>query len=76
MTEVTVPDHFWDDDSEGVVSAWLFVDGERVAEGAPLAEIMYEKASMELPAPASGVLRILAPAESAIKRRQVIAIIS
>lgn len=73
MIDVTVPEHFWDDDSEGVVSAWLFVDGEMVGEGAPLAEIMYEKASMELLAPASGVLRILAPAETAIKRGQVIA---
>jgi pyruvate/2-oxoglutarate dehydrogenase complex dihydrolipoamide acyltransferase (E2) component len=73
MTDVTVPEHFWDDDSEGVVSAWLFVDGEIVVAGVPLAEIMYEKASMELLAPANGVLRIVAPAESAIKRGQVIA---
>jgi pyruvate/2-oxoglutarate dehydrogenase complex dihydrolipoamide acyltransferase (E2) component len=73
MTDVTVPEDFWDDDSEGVVWAWLFADGERVPEGAPLAEIMYAKASMELLAPASGVLRIFTPAESAIKRGQVIA---
>jgi len=76
MTDVTVPEHFWDDDSEGVVSAWLFVDGERVAAGAPLAEIMYEKASMELLAPASGVLRIVVPVETAIKRGQIIATIA
>lgn len=76
MIDVTVPEHFWDDDSEGVVSAWLFVDGERVDAGAPLAEIMYEKASMELLAPASGVLRIVVPAETAIKRGQIIATIA
>lgn len=73
MIDVTVPEHFWDEDSEGVVSSWLFADGETVSEGAPLAEIMYQKASMELTAPAGGVLQILVPAEAPIRRGQIIA---
>jgi pyruvate/2-oxoglutarate dehydrogenase complex dihydrolipoamide acyltransferase (E2) component len=73
VTDVRVPESFWDDDAEGVVATWLFADGEAVTRGAALAEIMYEKASMELLAPASGRLSILAPAESPIRRGQVIA---
>jgi pyruvate/2-oxoglutarate dehydrogenase complex dihydrolipoamide acyltransferase (E2) component len=73
MTEVRIPEQFWDGDEEGVIATWLFADGETVTAGAPLAEIMYEKASMELIAPASGFLAILSPAEGVVRRGQVIA---
>jgi pyruvate/2-oxoglutarate dehydrogenase complex dihydrolipoamide acyltransferase (E2) component len=73
MTEVRIPESFWDEDAEGVIATWLFADGETVTQGAVLAEIMYEKASMELVAPASGTLAILTPAETPIRRGQVIA---
>lgn len=72
MTDVRIPEGFWDGDEEGVIATWLFADGETVTAGAPLAEIMYEKASMELTAPASGALAILAPAETPVRRGQVI----
>jgi pyruvate/2-oxoglutarate dehydrogenase complex dihydrolipoamide acyltransferase (E2) component len=73
VTDVKVPQDFWDDDAQGVIATWLFADGEVVVQGAALAEIMYEKASMELLAPASGRLSILEPAQTAIGRGQVIA---
>ena len=73
MTDVSIPDHFWNDDSEGVIATWLFADGEAVTQGAALAEIMYEKASMELLSPASGTLSILVPVETPIRRGEVVA---
>jgi pyruvate/2-oxoglutarate dehydrogenase complex dihydrolipoamide acyltransferase (E2) component len=71
--DVRIPQDLWNDDAEGVIAAWLFADGELVSEGAPLAEIMYEKATMELLAPASGTLSIVAPAEAPVRRGQVVA---
>ena len=48
---------------EGRVSRWLKEVGELVVEGEAIAEIETEKASLELEAPASGILReILVPA--------------
>lgn len=73
MTDVTIPENFWDDDSQGVIATWLFADGETVTEGAALAEVMYEKASMELLAPASGKLAIVVPVEMPVRRGEVVA---
>src|SRR5207302_3518465 len=45
---------------EGTVVRWLKVEGSRVAKGEPLFEVMTDKATLEVEAPASGVLlRIL-----------------
>src|SRR5207302_1725232 len=45
---------------EGTVVRWLKVEGSRVAKGEPLFEVMTDKATLEIEAPASGVLlRIL-----------------
>jgi pyruvate/2-oxoglutarate dehydrogenase complex dihydrolipoamide acyltransferase (E2) component len=73
MTDVSIPDDFWGDDAEGVIATWLFADGEAVTQGAALAEVMYAKASMELLAPATGILRILVPVETPIRRGEVVA---
>jgi pyruvate/2-oxoglutarate dehydrogenase complex dihydrolipoamide acyltransferase (E2) component len=40
----------------GVVHAWLFKVGNTVEEGQSLVEVEAEKAIIEIPAPASGVL--------------------
>jgi 2-oxoglutarate dehydrogenase E2 component (dihydrolipoamide succinyltransferase) len=42
--------------AEGEVGAWLVAEGASVNEGDPLVEIETDKAAVELPAPASGVL--------------------
>jgi pyruvate/2-oxoglutarate dehydrogenase complex dihydrolipoamide acyltransferase (E2) component len=73
MTEVRIPDDLWDDDSEGAISAWLYEDGDRVEGGAIIAEVMNEKVSFELHAPASGALAIISPAEEPVRKGQVVA---
>lgn len=73
MTDVAIALDWWDDDSEGAISAWLVDDGERVETGTVIAEVMNEKVSFELLAPAEGVVSILVPAEAAVTRGQVVA---
>lgn len=63
MTDVTIPAGLWSADDEAAISAWLYADGDAVAEGAIIAEIMVEKSSFELIAPVSGTLRIEIAAE-------------
>ncbi|MHB8731572.1 MAG: dihydrolipoamide acetyltransferase family protein, partial [bacterium] len=47
---------------EGTVVRWIKPEGSRVAKGEPLFEVMTDKATIEVEAPASGVLlRILVP---------------
>ena len=73
MVEVIIADDLWGDEGEGVIATWLFESGEFVREGAVLAEVMYEKAGMEIPAPASGQLTILVGPETPVRKGQVIA---
>lgn len=63
IIDVLVPQDLWEEDSDAVISAWLFEDGDRVNTGDILAEIMIEKVTHELLAPASGVLKLLVAAE-------------
>ncbi|MEN3002622.1 MAG: biotin/lipoyl-containing protein, partial [Armatimonadota bacterium] len=42
---------------EGTLLRWLKAEGETVKEGEPIAEIATDKATVELEAPASGILR-------------------
>lgn len=53
--------------TEVTLSSWLKKDGEYVYEGEAVCEIESDKASMELPAPSAGVLKILATAGSELK---------
>lgn len=76
MTDVIIPTGLWNDGDEAAISAWLYSDGDNVAEGAVIAEIMVEKSSFELVAPAAGSLTILVPAEEAVRPGQVAARIS
>jgi len=73
MTEVTVPTGLWDTGDEAAISAWLYADGDAVAAGAVIAEIMVEKSSFELVAPASGTLAILVAAEIPVVQGQTVA---
>src|SRR6266571_7597398 len=45
--------------AEGEIVRWLVKPGERVDEGQPLVEVMTDKASVEIPAPRSGVIAAL-----------------
>ena len=73
MTDVEIPAEIVDEGAEGVISVWLFRDGETVVAGDVLAEVMNEKAAAGLVAPASGRLTILVQAESPVRRGQVVA---
>ena len=53
--------------TEVTLSSWLKKDGDYVNEGEAVCEIESDKASMELPAPSAGVLKILAQAGSELK---------
>jgi 2-oxoglutarate dehydrogenase E2 component (dihydrolipoamide succinyltransferase) len=53
--------------TEVTLSSWLKKDGEYVAEGEAVCEIESDKASMELPAPSAGVLKIMAVAGAELK---------
>src|SRR6185437_9296183 len=44
---------------DGVVIRWLRADGDEVREGEPVVEVETDKATTELPAPATGTLRIV-----------------
>ena len=72
MTDITVPEELWETDDEGVIFAWVYGDGAVVEQGKLIAEIAVEKAQLELNAPASGRLKILAPAETVVRKGTVI----
>ncbi|MEM8696553.1 MAG: lipoyl domain-containing protein [Pseudomonadota bacterium] len=72
MTDIHIGHDLWDDDSPGVISAWLYEDGEVVAEGSVIAEVMNEKISFEIIAPAGGKLAIDVEAEAEIALGQKI----
>ena len=72
MTDITVPEDLWDTDDEGVIFSWVYGDGAVVEEGRLVAELTVEKAQLELNAPASGRLKILAPAETVVRKGTVI----
>ncbi len=48
--------------NEGEITEWLASDGDTVTEGQPLYLLEADKSANEVEAPASGVLKILAPA--------------
>ena len=60
MTDIRIPDDLWDTDEtpEGAIGNWLYDDGETVEDGTTVATVMAEKTEYDIPAPASGTLRI------------------
>jgi len=76
MTEVRVPGNLWDeDDKSGSIVVWLYQDGARVKEGDVIAEMLVEKVTLELDAPASGILRIKVEPEIPVEKDALVAII-
>lgn len=73
MMDVIIPPDLWGEDGDAVIATWLFKSGEFVTLGAVLAEVMYEKASMEVISPGAGRLTILVEAESPVRQGQLIA---
>ena len=62
---------------EGTITAWLRQEGEQLSEGESLFEVETDKVTMDVPSPASGVLRkVLAKPGSTLPVGQIIAIIA
>lgn len=72
MTDIIVPADMWEEDVEGVIVSWLYNDGAQIEEGKPVAEVMVEKIQSDVLAPASGTLSIVEPADTVVKKGQVI----
>ena len=72
---VAVPEDLWEPqgDEEAVLAGWLVQDGAAVAEGAVIAEIMVDKVTLDVVAPASGRLAIVTPVDARIHLGDVIA---
>lgn len=70
---VAVPRDLWEEDLPGIVSAWLYEEGDPVREGDLIAELMVEKTAYDLLAPAAGRLKILVPPEQPFQRGDVVA---
>jgi len=72
MTDILVPAGLWSEGESAVIGSWLYGDGDMVREGAVVAEIMVEKTSYELLAPASGALSIVVPEEGEVAPGQAV----
>lgn len=72
MTDIVVPAGLWSEGDNAVIGSWLYSDGDMVQDGAVVADIMVEKTSYELIAPAGGRLSIAVPEEGEIQPGQVV----
>lgn len=59
--------------AEGVLATWFVSDGDQVASGQLLAEVMVEKVSGEVLAPATGRVRLLVAEDQTAHQGEVIA---
>ena len=62
-----------DPTAEGVLATWFVSDGEQVAGGQLLGEVMVDKVSGEVVAPAAGHVRLLVAEEQAARQGDIIA---
>ena len=75
ITKVVIP-RTGDKDTTGLIGMWFKEEGEAVEKGETLCTVETEKASVEIEAPCSGVLRrILCPRETQVSVGDCIAII-
>jgi len=59
--------------AEGVLATWFVSDGDQVASGQLLGEVMVEKVSGEVVAPTSGRVRLLVSEDQTVRQGEVIA---
>ncbi|MEM6681235.1 MAG: biotin/lipoyl-containing protein [Pseudomonadota bacterium] len=76
MTEIILNADLWDDDSMGVVASWLYASGDKVTQGEVIAEVMNEKVSFEIEAPATGILHITVEVEAEVSLGSSIGLIA
>ena len=74
MAEVFFPQLSEEDPAaEGVLATWFVSDGDQVASGQLLGEVMVDKVSGEVVAPAAGHVRLLVAEEQTARQGDVIA---
>ena len=77
MTDVALPMEAWQDvepGTEALLDEWLVQEGERVAAGQVLAKVVLVKATLDVAAPAAGIVdRILVAADATFKPGQALA---
>lgn len=74
---VVIPENLWEPHGgeEAVLIAWLAQDGASVEAGEVIAEIMVEKVTIDIEAPASGRLAIVTPVDTPVHLGDVLATI-
>ncbi|WP_455383200.1 2-oxoglutarate dehydrogenase complex dihydrolipoyllysine-residue succinyltransferase [Salinispira pacifica] len=70
--EVTVPS-VGESISSGILATWLKEDGDYVSQGEEIFELETDKATMAVPSPAEGVLKIAVQADTEVEIGQVVA---
>ena len=74
--EIQLPELGDDGPEEGQVSFWLVDAGEEVSEGDDLVEILTDKATFNIPAPAAGTLaEVLANEGDTVKVGETLAVL-
>lgn len=73
-TEVKVPS-VGESVTRGVITSWLKENGQTVNEGDILCELETDKTTLEVPAPAAGVLQIQVEEETEVEIGQVVGVI-
>ena len=74
MTEVRFPQLSEEQpEAEGVLATWFVSDGDQVASGQLLGEVMVEKVSGDVVAPAAGRVRLLVMEDQTTRQGAVIA---
>lgn len=59
--------------AEGVLATWFVADGDQVASGQLIAEVMVDKVSAEVTAPAGGRIRLLVSEDQPVRQGEAIA---
>ena len=70
--EVKIPE-IGESITSGILTAWLKQEGEAVSEGEDLYELETDKATLAVPSPFSGVLRIQVESDAEVTVGQVVA---
>jgi pyruvate/2-oxoglutarate dehydrogenase complex dihydrolipoamide acyltransferase (E2) component len=63
-------------DAEGALATWFVADGDHVAKGQLIAEVMVDKVSGEVTAPAAGQIHLLIAEEQTARQGDTIAQVS
>ncbi len=76
MVDVVIPSEQWGEHIEGSITNWYFDNGDVVAKGDLLTEIMVEKVQYEVEAPAAGVITLRIGENEIVKAGDVVATIA